>query len=385
MSIVLLRTAIKEKKAVSLIPEGSNISSATGLLIDGKEISLDDETGFINQEDGVNEKLRAIYQCWLHHESNTTDYLADCEEKKVPVISFMERTELLSYLSGASETCQYLTHGEKRKEEQDKKETTSKSAESGGDSKRQKIIDADPFLKLVLGNEREAVDHNKALRGTKLTDFSNVAKECEYKIIRPAKRGAAAASASKSSRSHRHGDESRSDDLHSLANILKKKDPIVILSPSTSALITMGNVKSFLQDGKFVEPGAGINKTVNGGADIVKVVRNSKRFGKKVKFVVVNDVDKFFTKPEHWDRVVAVFTTGQEWQFKNYRDSLPNVLFQKVKGYYIHYNGDPVPENIQKWNLEVIPIERTRRFKDRQTSEYLWETLEKFMASRGYK
>ncbi|QPG74711.1 hypothetical protein FOA43_002044 [Brettanomyces nanus] len=386
-AVVTLRSAIKAKKPLTLLPEGSDISGAQQLVIGDQAISLDEETGFTNEEDKVNETLRAIYQSWLHRDSNTTDYFADCEAKKIPVISFMERTELISYLSGASEKCEHLKGEEEKEDNEEQKKRGAKSDKTAG-GKRQKIIDSDPFLKLVLSNEREVVDHNKALRGSKLVDFSNVAKECEYKIIRPLKK-----SSSKSGRYHRHGADGVSGAAgvagavgavgagsQSLSAILKHKDPIIILSPSASALINMGNVKSFLEEGKFIDP-----SSENNSVSMQKIVRNSKLFNKKIKFVVVNDVDKFFTKPEHWDRVVAVFTTGQQWQFKNYRDSKPNALFQKVKGFYVHYNGDPIPESIETWNLEVISIERSRRFKDRQTSEYLWEMVEKFMASRGYK
>lgn len=118
---------------------------------------------------------------------------------------------------------------------------------------------------------------------------------------------------------------------------------------------------------------------------MVQLVRHSKRFNKDIKFVVVSNVEKFFVKPEYWDRVVAVFTTGQEWQFKNYKVNQPNLLFQKVKGFYVNYSGDSVPSNVKNWNVQVISLDRNQRFKDRQISEFLWETIERFMLSRGYK
>lgn len=403
-SISLLRAAISNKKAVNLSPEGASISTAKELVIEGHErLSLDEQTGFVNQEDGSNETLRAVYQCWIHRDSSTTDYLADCEKNSVPVINFLERTELNSYLSGSSNTCKYLATSGEDKEPETAEETTStekkdgvndhkhtsKHALSSGSGKeevrkRQKLIDADPFLKSVLDNEREIVDHNSALRGSKPIKFTNVAKECEYKIVRPLKR-AAGSSRDSGAKSHHHHHHQEHVDPHSLSVVLKHKDPIIILSPSASALINLRNVKTFLENGKFVDTSLGTSQASAGSQNVVQIVRNSKKFNRKIKFLVVNDVDRFFTKPEHWDRVVAVFTTGQEWQFKNYRYSRPNVLFQKVKGFYVHYNEDVIPPAIKGWNLEVIPIERSRRFKDKQTSEHLWEILEKFMATKGYK
>jgi parafibromin len=149
-------------------------------------------------------------------------------------------------------------------------------------------------------------------------------------------------------------------------------------------MLTMQNVKSFLQDGKFIDPQEAILQNTE-NANIIHIVRQSKRFNKKIKFVVVSNVEKFFVKPQYWDRVVAVFTTGQEWQFKNYQVNQPNLLFQKVKGFYVNYSGDIVPQNVQNWNVQVISLERNQRFKDRQISEYLWESIERFMLSKGYK
>lgn len=361
-TVTLLRDALKASKPVELVPKDASINEATDLSIDGQKYGLDTDSGFASEETGKSVTVRAIYEAWLHHDSNTADYLADCESNNVEVINFMERTELNSYLSAASETCKYVETKKGQKRVRIETDDTNK------ENKRQDLIDADPLLQEILKNERETVDHNKALRGSKLTDFSNVAKEAEDNIIK----------VSKSKQKQKHS--AKTTETKSLATILRKKDPIIILSPSASALINMSNVKAFLEKGQFEEP-----SSTMGGPDMMYITRQSKQFDRNVKFVVVSNVSKFFTKPEHWDRVVAVFTTGQEWQFKNYRDFEPLTLFQKVKGYFVHYSGDPVPENVNSWNLEVVPIERTRRFKDRQTSEALWESLEKFMAARGYK
>ncbi|KAG7698717.1 hypothetical protein KL930_001495 [Ogataea haglerorum] len=359
MSIRLLRECIKSGKTIAF-PEGQDISTAKVLILDGQEVSLDEETGFVSG-DKINHVLRTVYQCWLHRDSNTTEYISDCEGKNIPVVSFLERTELISYLNGSSETCAYLqgagpkaqTGGEKRK-----------STEEQGAAKKKREID--PFLREVLNNERNLIDHNRALQGTKPVDFSSVAKECEYKIIRAAKQKTKAKGKVPEK---------------STASAGKNKEPIIILSPSASAILNMSNVKEFLQDGRFTNTADAGHSTSN----MLQIVRNSKRFDRRLKFLVVSNVEKFFTKPEYWDRVVAVFTTGQEWQFKNYKYNQPSLLFQKVKGFYLYYNGDPIPDKIQQWNVQPIGIERTQRFKDRQTSEFLWESLERFMAAKGYR
>ena len=55
----------------------------------------------------------------------------------------------------------------------------------------------------------------------------------------------------------------------------------------------------------------------------------------QVRYVVVDSVEalsKFGVDP--WDRVVCVMTTGQEWQFKNYKWKDPKQLFHH--GMLIH-------------------------------------------------
>ena len=73
----------------------------------------------------------------------------------------------------------------------------------------------------------------------------------------------------------------------------------------------MHNVKSFLEEGRFVEPGQAAMEAGGGrGPELLHVSHKSNRFGgKAVRYVVVEGVEKF--RPDYWDRVVCVFTTGR--------------------------------------------------------------------------
>lgn len=482
-----LRTAILSKQEIKLDPEDAVISEAQSLILGNDEkFSLDSKSGF--KAESTENDIRTVYFCWLNNEATVTDYIEKCEAFKIPVISFMARTELSSYLKGDTDTCSYLvtfdddhhsgahetsdavganadagtssavgagkqaeasgddiekTNGsgtvkrDESKIESSKKSTKDSERERQRDkqkrseefekidykeSKRRKL-EEDPLLKCISIHEVELIDHDKALRGTqKSNDFSNLIRECEYKIVRPlkasfkgksssapsaattststttgaAKPGVNSSSGTKSSSASVSKSRSKkpssslatSSSANSLGTVLQKKDPIIILSPSAISMITMTNVKSFLQNGRFVDvhdPNFSGNTSSAGETNMVQLVRHSKRFNKDIKFVVVSNVEKFFVKPEYWDRVVAVFTTGQEWQFKNYKVNQPNLLFQKVKGFYVNYSGDSVPSNVKNWNVQVISLDRNQRFKDRQISEFLWETIERFMLSRGYK
>lgn len=476
--VKILRDALLNKKEVVLntadAADTNDIVEAKFVKLDDEKYELTSESGFKYKEDDkeLQYDIGTVYFCWLNKDSSTTEYIEKCERCHIKVISFMERTELVSYLSGDVETCQYLAdsktiekdhttgetalshphaavpqsvqeskndsmQGENNNKEETvqkgkddktvpKEKTNEKSKSRKNHEEVEKVdykeikrrkLEQDPILKCISVHEIELIDHDKSLRGTqKNNDFSNLIRECEYKIVRPLKlAGKSASGASKtkstslpsSSSSSFGGSKGKSssrsktnalaaaDSANSLSTILRKKDPIIILSPSAISMLTMTNVKSFLQDGKFVDPQHANDQlndstthggsTNNSNSNMIQIVRQSKRFNKKIKFVVVSNVEKFFVKPEYWDRVVAVFTTGQEWQFKNYKVNQPNLLFQKVKGFYVNYNGDVVPNNVKNWNVQVISLDRNQRFKDRQISEFLWESIERFMLARGYK
>lgn len=382
MSFVdVLKSAITSNKEAKLVnAEGGvveDIGAAEFVQIgDSEKFKLGEESQFKGSK---MYDVKSVYFCWMNRDAAVTEYIELCENNKVDVISFVEKTDLISYLKGETDTSNYVIKPNSDEKDGKKRGTRDDEKVDYKESKRLKI-ESDPLLKEISKHEIELVDHDKALRGTqKANDFSNLIRECEYKIVRPLK--SASKKPSTTSKDARKK-EVAGNDSSSLANILKKKDPIIILSPSAISMLTMNNVKLFLQDGKFVDP-----QDIKEGANLnmVQVIRQSKKFGKKIKFVVVSNVEKFFVKPEYWDRVVAVFTTGQEWQFKNYKINQPNLLFQKVKGFYVNYSGDVIPNNIKNWNVQVISLDRNQRFKDRQVSEFLWESIERFMMSRGYK
>ena len=90
----------------------------------------------------------------------------------------------------------------------------------------------------------------------------------------------------------------------------KNRDPIILLSPSASSLVTMHNVKAFLEEGRFVPPAVAAAEAGGGrGPELLHISHKSSRVGgRAIKYVVVEGVEKF--KPDYWDRVVCVFTTG---------------------------------------------------------------------------
>lgn len=188
-----------------------------------------------------------------------------------------------------------------------------------------------------------------------------------------------------------------------------RPDPIILISPSASSLIRMSNVKSFLEEGIFVPPD---HPTLSSATDanLVKLERPlrlngdasnpasaSSRAGGKptrpTKFIVVDGTTNF--KPEYWNRLVAVFTTGQTWQFKSYKWSSPPELFKHATGVYIGWRGEDVPSQVKGWGrgVETFAVERWDekngvhgggRWRDREVVEGIWTAIEEGMRLRGW-
>lgn len=188
-----------------------------------------------------------------------------------------------------------------------------------------------------------------------------------------------------------------------------RPDPIILISPSASSLIRMSNVKSFLEQGIFVPPD---HPTLSSATDanLVKLERplringdpanpNAAAIGSRgkparpTKFIVVDGTTNF--KPEYWNRLVAVFTTGQTWQFKSYKWSSPPELFKHATGVYIGWRGEDVPAQVKGWGrgVENFAVERWDekngmhgggRWRDREVVEGIWTAIEEGMRIRGW-
>jgi hypothetical protein len=100
----------------------------------------------------------------------------------------------------------------------------------------------------------------------------------------------------------------------------------IILLPSefdTSSLITVYNVHEFLGNGRWFDPQEKRRDTVARGKTRDKVViqRPSVKNGGQTKanFEFRSDPEKL--SPDDWQRVAAVFVSGQNWQFKHFKPS----------------------------------------------------------------
>jgi parafibromin len=176
----------------------------------------------------------------------------------------------------------------------------------------------------------------------------------------------------------------------------RRPDPIILLSPSASSILRLSNIRSFLENGRYQPPDSG-----SASSSMLHVSRVLKDVdpSRPTRFILVEGPEQF--KPEYWDRVAAVFTTGQTWQFKNYKWSDPNELFRRVQGIFVGWRGEMPPQNIQDWGHRVMQlgVDRPRggqqqhgtgpaadaaRFRDKEVVEAIWKQIEAGMKAKGW-
>lgn len=173
----------------------------------------------------------------------------------------------------------------------------------------------------------------------------------------------------------------------------RRPDPIILLSPSASSLLRMSNIKSFLESGTYV-PSDSASLTSSASASILHVSRllPSIDAARAMRFIIVDTPEQF--KPEYWSRVVAVFTTGQVWQFKSYKWQDPQELFRHTLGVYVGWRGEPPPEKVRSWGRGVLSVQVDQwsagagaagRWRDREVVEGIWKAVEDNMRGRGWR
>jgi len=148
----------------------------------------------------------------------------------------------------------------------------------------------------------------------------------------------------------------------------------------------MSNIKSFLGDGIYTDADAST------GSNLLQVSRLLPSIDpqRPLRFILVDSPDQF--KPDYWSRVVAVFTTGQQWQFKSYKWQNPPELFSHALGIYVGWRGEQAPQAVKAWGRGVMTTQIDKfhaqqgaqaRYRDREVVEAIWTAIEESMRSKG--
>jgi parafibromin len=150
----------------------------------------------------------------------------------------------------------------------------------------------------------------------------------------------------------------------------------------------MSNIKTFLNDGHFVPANSTESSTATNLHRLSRVLPSIS--SQPLTFFIVDSTQNF--KPAYWDRVVAIFTTGQTWQFKSYKYPNPIDLFAHYPGLYVGWQGEDTPENVQAWGRGVTSVKVDKwtggsvagRWRDREVVETVWGRIEEHMRREGW-
>ncbi|KAL7273627.1 accessory factor associated with RNA polymerase II [Rhizina undulata] len=341
--------------------------------------------------------LRSIYFAWQHREDTIPDYISKAQslgDEVVTNLAFLERLELVTWLEGGQEESEFIGPLQAAGAATAAGAAAGAGDELGGSVSQGKASQSsqalagkvrvtDPRLLEIYSYERVVSNRNLHLRGIKPTDFSHVRKQAEDFITRL--RAQKDTMTPQPSSGSKHALPLRPGSTHPgkpAASKSRNKDPIILLSPSASSLLNMSNVKPFLESGVFSPPTP--HSSSSPQLQHVSRLLPTLHPTQPIRFIIVDTPEKF--KPDYWERVVAVFTTGQLWQFKNYRWSNPVDLFREVRGFYVGWDGERVPDTVKGWGGGVVnlSLDRGRRFRDREVCEVVWEGIERFMRGKGW-
>lgn len=165
------------------------------------------------------------------------------------------------------------------------------------------------------------------------------------------------------------------------------ENPIIIVPNAMTSPITLINAKDFFERSKFVPRDIAI-QTHNGPKPTsvtIKRAVSSRLGGGMIEYEVIDNPIRKFLKAKDWDRVVAVVAQGAGWQFKGWKtpkgkDANPVDVFSNAFGYYIGFDGAPIPTELQGWNCKTGCLSRDKRGLDSVVHSSFWNGLDEWMS-----
>ncbi|KAL8121760.1 protein CDC73 homolog [Apium graveolens] len=326
------------------------------------------------------------------------DYIRIAGTHKIPAVTFLDRKPLIDYLHGKIESTDAIEFVAPQ----------SVSKYSGFDEYRPEeanlgVMESDIDLNegfggrviedgvmLVREIERPFKDRESLLQ-CRNRDFYSVLvaatkrnEERERSEMQQRKDGLVA----KSRIERRYGDEVGFDatpkaKMHLKGSKIGEGVPIILVPSASQTLITIYNVKEFLEDGVYIPTDVKVKQMKGAKPECVTVQKKFSR-DRVVTAYEVRDKPSAL-KAEDWDRVVACFVLGKEWQFKDWPFKDHVEIFNNLVGFYMRFEDDSVEsaKTAKQWNVKIISISKNKRHQDRAAALDVWDRLEEFMRSRS--
>ncbi len=165
--------------------------------------------------------------------------------------------------------------------------------------------------------------------------------------------------------------------------------PIIIVPNAMTAPITLVNAKAFFGEAKFV-PRENCQKSKGKEASVTITHSVSNRFGGgNMDYEIIDNPKRILKNPSDWSRVVAVIAQGESWQFKGWKmgctDSKkkgfeePVEVFSRSFGFYVGFEGAPIPQQLMGWSVNKGFLSRDKRGLDSVVFATFWNGLDEWM------
>lgn len=374
------------------------------------------ETAYRSKQGNLYTLETLVYYVKNHHIKHT-EYLQSARTQRIPAVTLPDRKPLLEYLQGkvaSTDAIEFVVPqnpklpdiGVDAVDEYRPEDPTllairdPPGSEDALDNSRVRGFDNVDYISMIRASERPLKDRESLLE-CKQRDFYSVLmastrrEEERHRLESHQRKDGLVAKSRLMGADERglgfwkDGDELGYDGTPKPKMLLNRSKigegvPIILVPSAFQTLITIYNVKEFLEDGVFIPTDVKAKQMKGAKPDCVTV---QKKFSRDRVVMAYEVRDKpSALKTEDWDRVVAVFVLGKEWQFKDWPFKDHVEIFNKIIGFYMRFEDDSVESAkiVKQWNVKIISISKNKRHQDRAAALEVWDRLEEFVRSRSH-
>ncbi|KAK9288783.1 hypothetical protein L1049_017247 [Liquidambar formosana] len=323
------------------------------------------ETAYRSKQGNLYTLETLVYFIKNHHIKHT-DYLQNARTHRIPTVTLPDRKPLLEYLQGkvsSNDAIEFLVPQNPKPsdaaavdrgdaEEYRPEDPAFMGIRAGSDevedaenSRGKANFESVNYMAMIRALERPFKDR-EALLECKQRDFYSVLvaatrREEERQRIESHQRKDGLVAKNRIMGADERGlgfwkdgdelgfDSTPKPKMHLKGSKIGEGVPIILVPSAFQTLITIYNVKEFLEDGVFIPTDVKAKQMKGPKPDCVTVQKKFSR-DRVVTAYEVRDKPSAL-KAEDWDRVVAVFVLGKEWQFKDWPFKDHVEIFNKSK------------------------------------------------------
>ena len=380
-----LRKNIQQNKKI--IRDGDNL-----IFEDGVKLPLNNPTALRYQSSSKKDKHYNLGSLWLFlkFKENLKDYYIQTQEQRIEIVESNDREKILDFFISDMDNVDILdneirpktliTLGKKKKgdnldlfyKDKSNPEETKKKEKYLLMIKQQELKDKNLcIMDYIYSHEKKSLNRNSLMKPPE----NNLGFE---HLLSMTKKIFTLEGGLKEQEEAKSFLDELIENNEGLGTV---KLIIVVPSSFTEGNLCEKNAKAFLHDGKYVN----LNSLEEDENDLLNDDISDNNFyykiqGKDLMFEICSNVRKF--NKNDWKRVVAVFVQGDDWEFSDWpRSENPSTILQKVKGYYMKYNNNPINKNIKKWNVQILEISRNKRHFDVSIQNKFWSSLSEFLSA----